>query len=303
MRIEILSFEGCPNVDAAREDVYQALRLEGVTGDVVGIDVATIDDAERLRFLGSPSIRIDGLDVEAGAETRTDFGFMCRTYRTDNEHTTGPSVEMIRAAIRRQEQTKMGLPDGYIDLPLGKIAAIQTFLEMRERPHPRPDPPNVTATLQRMWPVDPPTYLEVFHKVGDPYLWFERLTMSRSELSALLGDPNQEVYFVEQDGDYEGLLELDFRTPAECEIRYFGLSDRLVGTGAGRWLMNRASEIAWSRPITRFWVHTGTLDHPNALEFYRRSGFVPYARKLELGDDPRILGIVPRDAAPWFPKL
>jgi GNAT superfamily N-acetyltransferase len=198
---------------------------------------------------------------------------------------------------------KAGLTDGYIDLPRGKLAAIQTFLEMREPPAPRPDPPNVVATLQRMLRVDPDDYIELFHRVGDSYLWYERLTMSRSTLTALLDDPHQEIYFVEHAGAYEGLLELDFRTPEQCEISYFGLSDRLVGTGTGRWLMNRALEIAWSHPIRRFWVHTGTIDHPNALNFYRRSGFVPYQRKLELGDDPRILGIVPRDAAPWFPML
>ena len=195
------------------------------------------------------------------------------------------------------------LNDGYIDLPPGKIAAIQTFLEMREAPKPRPDPPHVDVTLQRKHQVDPDEYIALFHKVGDPYLWYERLTMKRAELIALFGDPGYEIYFVEQGGAYEGLLELDFRTPEECQIAYFALSGRLVGTGTGRWLMNRSIAIAWSKPIRRLWVHTGTNDHPAALEFYRRSGFVAYERKLELAGDPRILGLVPRDAAPWHPIL
>ena len=40
--------------------------------------------------------------------------------------------------------------------------------------------------------------------------------------------------------------------------------------------MNRALELAWSRPISRVWVHTCTFDHPSALAFYQRSGFLPF---------------------------
>jgi GNAT superfamily N-acetyltransferase len=150
---------------------------------------------------------------------------------------------------------------------------------------------------------DPDWYLALFHAVGDEYLWYARLVMSREELSSVIGDPREEVYAVEQDDSEEGLLELDFRTAAECEIAYLGLTQRLVGTGTGRWLMNRAIERAWSQPIRRFWVHTCTLDHPAALDYYRRSGFSPYARKIEIGDDPRIAGVVPRTAAPHIPII
>ncbi|MCC7273790.1 MAG: GNAT family N-acetyltransferase, partial [Alphaproteobacteria bacterium] len=74
-------------------------------------------------------------------------------------------------------------------------------------------------------------------------------------------------------------------------------------TGAGRWLMNRAVEIAWARPIARFWVHTCTLDHPGALAFYVRSGFVPFRRQVEIADDPRLLGQAPRSAAAHVPVI
>jgi GNAT superfamily N-acetyltransferase len=195
------------------------------------------------------------------------------------------------------------LPDGYIDLPSGKIAAVQTFLEMRSRPQPRPDPSGITATLRRVVKPDPDWYLALFHKIGDPYLWFARLLMDRQELKRVIEDPKEEVYVVERDGSEEGLLELDFRTAGECEIAYLGLTAKLVGSGVGRWLMNRAIEQAWSKPIERFWVHTCTLDHPGALAFYRRSGFTPYARKLEIADDPRIAGAIARSAAPEVPII
>jgi hypothetical protein len=55
--------------------------------------------------------------------------------------------------------------------------------------------------------------------------------------------------------------------------------------------MNRALEKVWQRPISRFWVHTCTLDHPNALAFYMRSGFVPFRRQIEIAPDPRLQGV------------
>lgn len=194
------------------------------------------------------------------------------------------------------------LPDGFIEIPPGKIASIQTFLEMREPAPLRPEAPALHVALLRVTG-DVARYLDLFHRVGDPYLWFARLQMPRSDVEALLADPDYETYAVEHEGSWEGLVELDFRTAGECELRYFGMTERLVGSGAGRYAMNRAIERAWARPIARFWVHTCNLDHPSALSFYRRSGFVPYARAIEIADDPRLTGAVPRGAAPNIPLI
>jgi hypothetical protein len=51
------------------------------------------------------------------------------------------------------------------------------------------------------------------------------------------------------------------------------------------------------------WVHTCTLDGPNALAFYQRSGFTAYQRQLETFPDPRLNGLIPRDAAPHIPII
>ena len=88
-----------------------------------------------------------------------------------------------------------------------------------------------------------------------------------------------------------------------CELRMFGVTAQLIGTGAGRFLMNRALERAWSEPIRRFWVHTCTFDHQAALAFYVRSGFRPYRQQIEYADDPRLLGLLPRGAAPHVPII
>ncbi len=197
----------------------------------------------------------------------------------------------------------MILPDGYLDLAPGKLANVVTNLEMFAKPPVRAEPSGIRATLARMERPAVDEYRALFHKVGDEYLWYSRLEMSDDELRAVIHDPAIEIYAVEVDGSAEGMLELDFREASEAEITFFALTEKMIGSGTGRWLMNRTLELAWSHPIWRLWVHTCTLDHPSAVDFYMRSGFVPFKRQVEVCDDPRLHGIVPREAAPNVPLL
>jgi GNAT superfamily N-acetyltransferase len=194
------------------------------------------------------------------------------------------------------------LPDGYSDVPAGKIAAIVTHLEMTARPAPRPDPAGAWS-LRRV--EKPPLYWfrDLYRRVGEGWLWFSRTRMSDAELAAIVQSPSVEVYALAHEGRDEGLLELDFREPGHCEIVSFGVTARLVGTGAGRWLMNRALELAWSRPVSRIWLHTCSFDHPAALPFYQRSGFRAFRRQVEIADDPRLDGTAPRDVARHVPVI
>jgi GNAT superfamily N-acetyltransferase len=75
----------------------------------------------------------------------------------------------------------------------------------------------------------------------------------------------------------------------------------LAGQGHGRWLMAQALALGWRKDVARLWVHTCTLDHPSALGFYRAQGFTPFEQAVETFADPRLLGILPRDAAPQIP--
>ena len=180
---------------------------------------------------------------------------------------------------------------------------MQTFLEMRAKPALRPEHADPGWRVERFEPIDLTRYYALFHCVGDEQLWTLRLLMPQDELQRLLRDPRYETYVLRSGGHDLGLLELDFRVARECELGLFGVTGSAIGTGAGRYLINRAIEIAWSHPIERFWLHTCTLDHPNALDFYRRTGFEPYARKVEIFPDPRLLGLTRKDAAPRVPQL
>jgi len=195
------------------------------------------------------------------------------------------------------------IADGYTDLPPGKLANVVTCLEMRARPAPRPDPHTPPCSLRRAARPSADWYRGLFREIGQPYLWASRLAMSEHQLREIIEDSRVEIYAPVLDRRDCGLLELDFRAPGECELVFFGLVASATGHGIGRWLMNRAIEFAWAKPIERFWVHTCTMDDPRALPFYIRSGFTPFKRQIEIFDDPRLSGLLPESAAPDIPLL
>jgi GNAT superfamily N-acetyltransferase len=196
----------------------------------------------------------------------------------------------------------MMLPDGYSDVPAGKIAAVVTHLEMTKRPVLPPDPEGAW-TLRRVHDPDLDWFRGLYRRIGEEWLWFSRLKMTDVELAAMIQSPQVEMHALVHAGRDEGVLEMDFGGAGQCELRLFGVSAKLIGGGAGRWLMNRALELAWARPVHRVWVHTCSFDHPSALAFYQRSGFRAFRRRIEIADDPRLDGTVPRSAAKHVPMI
>jgi len=192
---------------------------------------------------------------------------------------------------------------GLTAVPVDQVATIVTTLEMRARPPLRPMP----ASPFRLVRWDRPAsdrYRALFRRIGARWLWFSRLVMAEPALRMILDDPRVAVFAaVDRAGVEIGMLELDFREPGVCELSYVGLVPELAGNGHGDWLMAEALARAWTKGITRVWVHTCTLDHPAALGFYRRHGFVAIARTVETFADPRVTGILPADAAPQIPLL
>lgn len=197
----------------------------------------------------------------------------------------------------------LGLADGHTDLPPGKIAAVVTYLEMRQPP--RRSLVSASASAMKLEPIgaDIDRYRALYRRVGEPWLWFSRLLMPEAELRAILASPDVEASALRHRGEDIGLLELDFRQADECELSFLGLVPEAIGAGAGRFLIESAVARAFARPIRRFWVHTCTLDHPAALGFYVHAGFIPYRRAIEIADDPRLSGHLPCSAAPHLPPL
>ena len=190
-----------------------------------------------------------------------------------------------------------------VPVPSGQIATIVTSLQMLAPPPAAP--PAKSALRLAHWPapVDRDAYRTLFRAIGEPWLWTGRLVMDDEALAAILDAPTTQVHVAcRRDGTPVGLLELDFSAPGDCEIVYFSLVPGMTGSGHGAWLMAHALRLAWGT-VTRVWVHTCTLDHPAALGFYQRQGFVPFERWVEVYSDPRAAGLYSREIAPWMPLL
>ncbi|WP_210485182.1 GNAT family N-acetyltransferase [Microvirga antarctica] len=192
--------------------------------------------------------------------------------------------------------------DGYTDIPAGKVASIVTYLEMHEPPATPAGSDLRGYALDRLT-TDLARYRALFSQIGDPWLWFGHAVLDDSEIAGLLLHPDVEASVLAQDGLDLGLLVLDFRAGEDAELMYFGLVPGMTGRGVGRFLMDEAIRRAFSRPVTRFFVHTCSLDHPDAVSFYVRSGFTPYKRAVEVADDPRLRGFLPLTCAPQVPII
>jgi hypothetical protein len=101
MRVELLYFDGCPSYAELLPRLRELLANEGIEEEVELRRVETPSDAERERFLGSPTVRIDGVDVDSTAKDRTDFGFECRLYRTEEGLARTPPEAWIRETLGR----------------------------------------------------------------------------------------------------------------------------------------------------------------------------------------------------------
>jgi GNAT superfamily N-acetyltransferase len=190
----------------------------------------------------------------------------------------------------------------YEALPADQLAAVVTYLEMREAPSSAV--PSSPLSLRRLEGCSPEDYRALFRMVGSPWLWFSRLVMADAELEAIVRHPDVELFqVVHEDGRAVGMLELDFREAGACELAFVGLIPELSGKGHGRWLLAEAVQRAWREGVTRVHVHTCSLDHPAALAAYQRAGFVPSRRAVERFPDPRLLGILPTDCAAQIPLL
>lgn len=98
MKIELLYFDDCPNWQTTLEEIKNLLGVKGVEQEVDVIRVASDQEAERLQFPGSPTIRINGEDVDPEVPT-SGFQLACRIYEVDEKFMGKPPIEWIDDAI------------------------------------------------------------------------------------------------------------------------------------------------------------------------------------------------------------
>lgn len=96
MRIQVLYFTGCPNHQPTVLRLRRVLERLGITAQIEQVAVTAEDDPAGLKFLGSPTVLVDGRDIDPAQRQNPDYGFGCRTF--NGEH--APSEAMIEAALR-----------------------------------------------------------------------------------------------------------------------------------------------------------------------------------------------------------
>lgn len=98
MNIELLYFDGCPSWQTALENLKAALQEEGISEVITMVEIRDEEQASQEKFLGSPSIRIDGQDL--WFEQRENYSLSCRVYATSEGVKGSPTVEMLRSKIQ-----------------------------------------------------------------------------------------------------------------------------------------------------------------------------------------------------------
>jgi hypothetical protein len=99
MKVEILYFDGCPTYETATKTVRAILAEEGVEAEIELVAINSDEEAQRLRFPGSPTIRVEGEDLFPAPE-REDWRLGCRVYATPEGLRRSPTAELLREALK-----------------------------------------------------------------------------------------------------------------------------------------------------------------------------------------------------------
>lgn len=121
----------------------------------------------------------------------------------------------------------------------------------------------------------------LYQLIGDAWEWTDKLSWSDQQWQQLVESDLHQTWVAYYQGAIAGYFEL-LREENSVEILYFGLSPQFIGKGMGGFLLSHAIDTAWNWDGTkRVWVHTCTLDHPNALKNYQARGFEIYKTEQE----------------------
>ncbi len=112
-----------------------------------------------------------------------------------------------------------------------------------------------------------------YKQVGKKYQWIDRLTWTNNDWIKYTSNKNLKTYVLKQEDDFVGFFEIIFNTEInECEIAYLGILEEFFNKGCGGYLLSKAIEKSFDIGAERVWVHTCSLDHPNAIKNYISRG-------------------------------
>ena len=119
-----------------------------------------------------------------------------------------------------------------------------------------------------------------YKQVGKKHRWIDRLIWSDEKWMTYISNRNLETYVISKYDELVGFFELLYNPELkETEISYFGLLEEYIGKGIGGFALSSAIRKAFEKNINRLWLHTCTLDHPNALKNYIARGMAVFKKE------------------------
>jgi GNAT superfamily N-acetyltransferase len=155
-------------------------------------------------------------------------------------------------------------------------------------------PPRLPVTVVQSEVVSPELSRFLYTAVGGDWYWLDRLPWTYDTWLAYLDRPDVQTWLAMSCGTPAGYAELEAQPGGDVEVVYFGLLPQFIGHGVGGHLLTEVTRRAWALPGTeRVWLHTCTLDGPNALANYRARGFEVWA------EETAVLHLPGHPTGPW----
>jgi ribosomal protein S18 acetylase RimI-like enzyme len=163
----------------------------------------------------------------------------------------------------------------------------RTYLELREPGELRPARASELAgRVERLAPCPADVYRQLYRDVGERWHWRDRLAWTDERLTERLERQTVAIFILRVGGEIAGYFELEKHDDESVEIAYFGIRPEYFGRGLGGELLTRAVQEAWRIGAARVWLHTCTLDSPQALPNYLARGFQPFREESYTTDVP-----------------
>ena len=153
------------------------------------------------------------------------------------------------------------------------IPVERNFLELRDLRNLRFNSIKQTKLIVKKIKPDFQLNKFFYKQVGKKYRWIDRLSWPDEKWIEYISNKNLETYVISISDDLVGFFELLYNPQLkETEISYFGLLEEYIGKGIGGYALSEAIKKSFDKDINRVWLHTCTLDHPNALKNYIARG-------------------------------
>jgi ribosomal protein S18 acetylase RimI-like enzyme len=120
-----------------------------------------------------------------------------------------------------------------------------------------------------------------YKQIGKKYQWVDRLAWSDATWQKYTANKNLKTYVLKENNNLIGFFELIYNNEAfDCEIAYFGIFEEFFSKGYGGYLLSEAIKLGFQSNVKRVWVHTCSLDHPNAILNYKSRGMQVFKNEI-----------------------